>query len=384
MDLLLCGDVGGTHTRLALFEPGHPHDPVASDTLGSREFAGFLPLLSRFLDGRSGLKLRSAAFGIPGPASAGRDELWMVNLPWRIHVSEVARKLGLPRVQFINDFAAVALAVPHLKPIHLHALGGGAAVPHEPIAVLGAGTGLGESFLVWTGTRYLPVATECGHADFAPRTPVEMRLLEYLQERERRRVPRPLAQALGAGSLGHRARHVTPPLRGGAGVVSPPLRGGAREEVQLTPVPWEAVLSGPGLVNLAEWVRDGEHIEAAPALRAALEQARDDAPAVITRLALARVPDPLCARAVELFCTLYGAEAGNAALRVVAAGGVYLAGGIAPQLLGPLSAPGFRQAFEAKYGFAELLRTIPVWVITHPNPGLLGAAIAAQEEAETV
>ena len=360
MDVLLCGDVGGTHTRLALFEPGRPHDPVASDTFESREFAGFLPILSRFLDGRRGLKLRGAAFGMPGPATAGRDELWMVNLPWRIHVPQVARKLGLQHVRFINDFAAVALAVPHLEARHLHALGGGPAVPHEPIAVLGAGTGLGESFLVWTGTRYLAVATECGHADFAPHTALELRLLEYLQERERGAAP--------------------PPLGHGAGVVSPPLRGRDGGEVS---VPWEAVLSGPGLTHLAEFLCDRERLEAPPALRAALEQARDIAPAVITRLALAAPPDPLCARAVELFCTLYGAEAGNAALRVVAAGGVYLAGGIAPQLLGPLGAPGFRQAFEAQRGFADFLRTVPVWVITHPNPGLLGAAIAAQEEAET-
>jgi glucokinase len=196
---------------------------------------------------------------------------------------------------------------------------------------------LGESFLVWTGTRYLAVATECGHTDFAPRTAVEMRLLEYLQRRY----------------------------------------GGAT---------WERVLSGPGLVNLAEFLRDQEGFEAAPSLRIALADAkgRDDAPAVITRLASAAHSDPLCARAIEMFCTLYGAEAGNAALRVVAKGGVYLAGGIAPLLREPLSRGGFRAAFEAKPGFSDLLCTIPVWIVTHPNPGLLGAAIAAQEGMEPV
>jgi glucokinase len=337
MDVLICGDIGGTHTRLALFPPGRPHAFVATETFASREFPEFLPLLSRFLDGRRGIHVRGAAFGIPGPASGESEELWMVNLPWRIRVSEVARKLGVAHVRFVNDFAAVALAVPHLRPEHLHALGGGPSALHAPIAVLGAGTGLGESFLVWTGTCYFAVATECGHTDFAPRTAVEMRLLEYLRRRY----------------------------------------GG---------VTWERVLSGPGLANLAEFLRDQEGLEAPPPLRIALADAtgRDDAPAVITRLASAATPDPLCARAIEMFCALYGAEAGNAALRVVAKGGVYLAGGIAPLIREPLSRGGFRAAFEAKQGFSDLLRELPVWIVTHPNPGLLGAAIAAQEDMEPV
>jgi glucokinase len=338
MDVLLCGDIGGTHTRLALIRPGHPHRPLASEVFASREFSALEPLLQRFLSGQrgsrlGGLRLRAAAFGIPGPVSAASKDLWMVNLPWRIRVPAVAKALGVPRVRFLNDFAAVALAVPHLKPENLHAIGTGVAQSRAPIGVIGAGTGLGEGFLVWHGTGYVTVSSEGGHTDFAPRTPREIRLLEYLRERT-------------------------------------------------GPVPWERVLSGPGLVNLVEFLRDVEDWTLPAELVAALGSSttRTSAPSLVTRLGQGPAPDPVCAEAIELFCTLYGAEAGNLALKAVATGGIYLAGGVALHLLDALDRGGFRTAFAAKQGFGELLSTVPTWVITHPNPGLLGAAIAAQAD----
>jgi glucokinase len=343
MDVLLCGDIGGTHTRLALVRQGALDAPIVARVYPSQDYAEFLPLLERFLaeaKGEAGdFRLRGAAFGIPGPVSATSEVLWMVNLPWRIAIGTVARLLKLERVRFLNDFMAVALSVPHLAPHHLHPLGGGPPLARGPIVVLGAGTGLGEGFLVWNGERYLPVPSEGGHADFAPRTALEVRLLEFLL-----------------------ARHGQ--------------------------VTWERVLSGPGLSNLYEFLREREGLAEAPGVREAL--AREDVPAAITRHGLGgqgsagsgTPPDPLCARALDLFCTLYGAAAGNLALQVVATGGVYLAGGMARHVLGLLGSGPFRKAFEANRQFGDLLKRIPVWAIIHPNPGLLGAAIAAAEAPE--
>lgn len=355
MDVLLCGDIGGTHTRLALVRPGALDAPIVARVYPSRDYAEFLPLLVRFLaeakGEAGGLRLRAAAFGIPGPVSAASEVLWMVNLPWRIATATVARALNLERVRFLNDFTAVALSVPRLAPHQLRPLGGGPPLPLGPIVVLGAGTGLGEGFLIWDGGRYQPVPSEGGHTDFAPRTALEVRLLEFL--------------------LGRHGQ-----------------------------VTWERVVSGPGLVNLYEFLREREGLAEAPAVRAAL--ACEDAPAAIARYGLGKAglgkggpgsggrgnggleppPDPLCARALDLFCTLYGAAAGNLALQVVATGGVYLAGGMAQHLLDLLASGSFRNAFEANRQFGDLLKRIPVWGITHPNPGLLGAAIAAGEELE--
>ena len=254
MEALLCGDIGGTHTRLALVRPRDLDAPVVLRVYPSREFAGLVPILERFLGearAEAGeLRLRSAALGIPGPVSATGGDLWMVNLPWRIVVADVARALGLERVRFLNDFGAVALSVPRLEPAQLHALGGGGAQPRGPLAVLGAGTGLGEGFLVWGGERYVALASEGGHTDFAPRDALQLRLVDDLRSR------------YGQAS-------------------------------------WERVLSGPGLVNLYEFLRDREGLAEAPSVRAAL--AREDAPVAIARHGLGSggaAPDPLCARAL--------------------------------------------------------------------------------------
>jgi glucokinase len=338
LDALLCGDIGGTHTRLALVRPGELDLPVVLRVYSSREYSGLLPILARFLGEVRAelgeLRLRGAALGIPGPVSAAEDELWMVNLPWRIVTADVARALGLERVRFLNDFGAVALSVPRLAPGQLHALGGGAAQPRGPLVVLGAGTGLGEGFLVWGGERYVSVASEGGHTDFSPRDALQTRLLDYL-----------------------RSRYVQ--------------------------AAWERVLSGPGLVILYEFLRDREGLAESSAVRPAL--AREGAPLAIARHGLGlegAAPDPLCARTMDLFCSLYGAKAGNLALEVVATGGVYLAGALSSNLLHLSAGQVFRAAFETNPNFARLLQGIPVWVITHPNPGLLGAAIAAAEATD--
>jgi glucokinase len=327
METILAGDVGGTNTRLALYDPRDLRRPLAIHRYGSRDFDSLQTIVERFFaDCGGSLRERlptRAGFGVAGPV--GGAVVRLTNLPWAIDAARVRARIGLERVTFINDFAANCLAVPHLTPADLHPIGGGTPEPRGPIAVLGAGTGLGEGFLVHTGADYLVVPSEGGHTDFAPRNALEMRLLAHLCET----LPR---------------------------------------------VSWERVLSGQGLVQLYRFFRDREGLPESPAVRA--EMRAEDPAAVISRHALARSDAP-CERALDLFCALYGAEAGNLALKVLARGGVYLAGGIAGKIIPRLAEGGFRQGFEQKGRYTAFLQGVPTYVIVHAQPGLLGAAIAA-------
>ncbi len=330
MEVVLSGDVGGTHCRLALYRPGQWSQPLHMQDYSSAAHHGLEAIVELFLEqaghAQPGRRPRRAAFGVPGPAHL--PVIRMVNVPWVIDTARFSGALGLERVRFVNDFTAICLSVPHLEPSHVQAIGPGAAQAHQPIAVLGTGTGLGQGFLVWAGSRYVAVPSEGGHTDFAPRTPLEIRLLEFML----REFPR---------------------------------------------VSWERVLSGQGLPALYRFFRDGEGVPENPAVRDAL--AVEVPGAVITRYGLDG-SDALCARVLELFCALYGAEAGNLALKVMALGGVYLAGGVTRHVLPALQRGGFRAAFEDKGRYHDFLKTVPTLAIVHPQPGLMGAAIAANEE----
>ncbi|MBI4083441.1 MAG: glucokinase [Candidatus Lambdaproteobacteria bacterium] len=326
---ILAGDIGGTNTRLALVDAAEPRSPRRLRVYRSADHESLEAIAADYLAAgrREGEPAPTrAGFGIAGPVDGAIVTL--TNLPWVVDKARLAAALGVERVAFVNDFAAISLAVPALRAADLHAIGPGEPRAHEPIAVLGAGTGLGESFLVWCGSEYRVVPSEGGHADFAPRTALEMRLLAFMLERHER-------------------------------------------------VSVERLVSGPGLVNLYRFFHQREGLPEAPAVKA--ELAREEAPAVIARHGLAG-DDPLCGRALDLFCELYGAEAGNLALKVLARGGVYLAGGIAGKILPRLEAGGFRHAFERKGRYAEFLRGVPTLLVTYPQPGLLGAALAALRE----
>ena len=329
MDTILAGDTGGTNTRLAMFDPERMDEPIFSRVYPSRSHESLGAILDRFMeDARRELPGRRpsrAGFGIAGPVDAGVAKA--TNLPWRVDGAELASRLGGVPVRLINDFAAIGQAVPRLKPEHLRKIGGGEAVPREPIGVLGAGTGLGECLLFWNGARYQVVSTEGGHTDFAPRSPLEIRLLEYLTAK------------FGRAS-------------------------------------WERVVSGQGLLHIYQFLREYEALEEPPDLSQLLREG--DPAAVISRSGLER-RHPICERALDLFVSAYGAEAGNLCLKSLAKGGIYLAGGIAAKVLPRLEEGGFRRAFEDKGRFRAFLRTVPVYVILHPQPGLLGAAIAALE-----
>ncbi|MFZ5476152.1 MAG: glucokinase [Myxococcota bacterium] len=299
---ILCGDVGGTNTRLALWSNGRllleRHWP-------SREFGGLEGPVRAWL-AATGARPDRACFGVAGPVREQRCVT--TNLPWIVDGPEMTALLGVP-VRIVNDFHAAARGVTVLGPDDLAQVGGGDAVPGAPVAVLGAGTGLGEALVV--GDEVVP--GEGGHVDFGPADARELRLAAWLIARNGR-------------------------------------------------ASWEDVLCGRGLVNLARF----DHVDRGVPAPAWLDE--PDAPARVT----ASEPD-----VVEWFCALYGAEAGNHALRVLARGGVFLCGGIAPRLVPALRASRFRERFEAKGKLGEAIRDIPVYVAMHPALGLVGAAAEA-------
>lgn len=328
---VLAGDIGGTHARLALVElaDGRP-SLLQTRIVDSHSVSGLAELVDDFrklaapLDG-----VERACFAVAG---APIDGLWQApNLPWAIQSSTVAAEIGIPGTTIINDFAAVGHALPLLAGSDLATLQPGVRAPHAPMALIGAGTGLGMSFVLWDGARYRVQPSEGGHADFAPRTPVECELLAFL-----------------------RARH---------------------DRVSI-----ERILSGRGLAALYDFaVQRGAHPER-PATRASM--LAEDPAAVVTRHALAG-DDPLCMEALDLFLGVFGAAAGNLALTVLASGGVYLGGGIAPLLVQPLRDGPFLAAFSTKGRLSQLLARTPVHVILRPDAGLLGAASVALLDAES-
>lgn len=331
MGTILAGDIGGTNTRLALFDEDRLTAPAFLRVYASGDYESFLRIVDRFLaevqQAMPEAMPTCAGFGVAGPVDGSIVKL--TNLPWVMDGDAVRERLAGQAVTIVNDFTAICHAVPHLQPEHLHQIGGGSPLAQATIAVLGAGTGLGQGFVVWHGGTYQVLPSEGGHTDFAPRNALEMRALEYLTEKYAR-------------------------------------------------VSYERILSGPGLVNLYEFFRDREGMPEAPAVRE--EMRHEPAPPVISRHGLAR-SDPLCERALELFCTIYGAEAGNLALKLLTRGGVYLAGGIAAKIQPMLEAGGFRYGFEAKGRYRDFLESVPTYVITHEQPGLMGAAIAARMQA---
>ncbi len=319
-EAILAGDIGGTNTRLAILEVVKGHfNFLGEETFASREEPSLESALRKFLSSTTHF-ITKACLGVAGPVREGRCEA--TNLPWVIDSREIARQLKLPRVGLINDLEASAYGIVALETRDFEALNQGACGSQGNRAVVSAGTGLGEAALFWDGREHRPFATEGGHADFAPRNHLETQLLDYLLKRYSR-------------------------------------------------VSAERLISGQGLVNIYQFLKDTERAEEPKWL---VDQMRHkDPPAVITESALGG-KSPLCVQALDLFVSLYGAEAGNMALKVMATGGVYLGGGIAPKIVAKLREPVFMNAFAAKGRMRPLLQTIPVRVILNPTVGLLGAA----------
>ena len=318
--MILAGDIGGTKTVIGLFEEaGHRLHAIREDTFPSRNYGTLEEILNQFLGSGSRLPLRAACFGVAGPVIEGKSKT--TNLPWVLDERRLADILHVPHVTLLNDLEAAAYGMLHLEPTDLCTLQPG--LPRKGnIAVIAAGTGLGEAILYWDGNCYHPIATEGGHTDFGPRSDLEVELLRYLQRE--------------------------------CGRVS-----------------YERVLSGPGLFNIYRFLRDSGVASEPEWLRVRIAEA--DAGAVISEIGLVG-DDPLCTKALDLFVSVYGAEAGNLALKAFAIGGVYVGGGIAPKILPKLRDGTFTSAFADKGRFAELLRSVEVKVALNPRAALLGAA----------
>jgi glucokinase len=322
MRMLIAGDIGGTKTLLALYgQEADPRNPVAEMEFHSASYGTLDELVMEFM-AKVGRRAEAACFDVAGPVLDGHARL--TNLPWVIEQEQLRRSLGLKNVTLLNDLKAVAYAVPHLLPEETHTVNAGKPQDHGPIAVIAPGTGLGEAFLIWDGTRYIACSSEGGHADFAPRDETQAALWSYLFRR-----------------FGH--------------------------------VAYERICSGSGLPNIYDFLRDTGRMPESPAFAATLAAATDRTP-LIVQAALEDPTNALCRAVLDMFIASLGAEAGNLALKVVATGGVYLAGGIPPRILPQLDAGRFMRAFADKGRFATLLGDIPVKVITN-QVALLGAAL---------
>jgi glucokinase len=319
--MILAGDVGGTKTLLGVFEPGEqrPHC-LAMSAFATLDYPGLPAIVEEFLSAQTrGSKIDRAAFGVAGPIIDQTAR--MTNVPWHVDAAELSGAFGLRHAHLLNDLEAMAYSVPVLDRTELRTLQSGTREPHGNIALIAAGTGLGSAFLHWVDGRYVPVASEGGHTDFAARSDREVELAAFL-----------------------RARF-------------------GRAEV-------EHVLSGPGLINISDFT----HAHG----RCAAEAAGDgpQVPAEVSEAALASAC-PCCVEALDIFVTAYGAVAGNFALAAVTRGGVFIGGGIAPRILPALERGSFIAAFRSKEPMTPLLEAMPVHVILNSEAGLLGAAVYA-------
>ncbi len=326
--MLLAGDIGGTKTRLAIYSPeAGPRTPLVEATFPSGRYPSLEALVSDFL-AQVDLKPKRASFGVAGPVVAGQATI--TNLPWVMSETQLQTALDLAPVRLLNDLAAIAQAVPWLESDDLYTLNEGQADPGGAIAVIAPGTGLGEGFLTWDGSRYRAHASEGGHTDFAPTNSLEVDLLRYLLDR-------------------------------------------------LEHVSYERVCSGRGLPNIYAFLKDSGYAEE-PAWLAEQLAAADDPNPVIVNAALARGQQcELCVATLETFVSILGTEAGNMALNVLATGGVYLGGGIPPRILSALEGGRFMEAFRDKGRMSDLMARIPVHVILNPKVALLGAACQGLE-----
>ncbi|MDQ6735971.1 MAG: glucokinase [Nitrospirota bacterium] len=354
--MILAGDIGGTKTRLALFDWKDERVEAQTEQVYiSTDYTSFEDILSEFLNPpqpepvessepdelslhalpslpeaqlKELLKIDAACIGVAGPVIENRCQT--TNLPWLLDGDALAKRFDIPTVRLLNDLEATAHGLLELRPGETTALNAGTVPSHKrPIALIAAGTGLGEAILYWDGMEYRPMPSEGGHADFAPNSDLEIDLLRHLR----------------ASYL-----HVS----------------------------WERVLSGPGLHAIYEFLRDTKRNE--PTWMAERIQVEDPA-AVIAEVGLKKQAD-IGVQALDLFASIYGAEAGNLALKSMSLSGVYLGGGIAPKLLAKLQDGSFMRGFTNKGRYKKLMSSIPVRVIVNDRAGLIGAASVAAKLAK--
>jgi glucokinase len=321
---LLAADVGGTKIDVVLAGvDGRGRAIVAERMYASRDFNGLEPVIADFLSQPAArpyaASISGACLAVAGPVEAQSTRL--TNLGWEISAAMLGARFGFRTTELINDFAAAALGISQLAAHESEPLQRGQPLIRGPRVVIGAGTGLGVAILTWDGTRYAAHASEAGHSDFAPCDETQDRLLVHLRH-----------------TMGH--------------------------------VSYERIVSGPGLARIFGFLRDAARTAQPPAMEPVNTDA--DTPDAIAQSALSG-RDPVAGRALDLFVNAYGAFAGNLALTVMARGGVYLAGGIAPRIITKLKDGSFVGAFNNKGRFAALLSTVPVYVVMNPRVAVYGA-----------
>lgn len=321
--MILAGDVGGTKVDLALFEFINGKLTSTRDKIyRAKEYNGLEVIVKEFLGAD---KPTAACFGVPGPVRDGR--LRLTNLPWTLDSRELSSGLGIDHVFLINDLEANGYGVAELTDKQILTLSEGDPGQVGNRALISAGTGLGQCFLVWNGRNHASFPSEGGHCDYAPRNEDEIDLLRFLKQKYNGRVS------------------------------------------------FERVVSGMGLTNIYEFLREVRGMDE-PAWLAARIAAVPDANAVITELALAAKSE-ICEKALDMFVSAYGAEAGNLALKILSVGGLYIGGGIAPRIIEKLKDGTFMKAFTDKGRLSQLLIHMPVRVILETRAAVLGAAAYA-------
>jgi glucokinase len=327
--MILAGDVGGTKVHLALYDfvDGKPM-PSREERYAAKNYSGLEEIVKAFL---GAAKVTAACFGVPGPVRDGR--LRLTNLPWTLDSRELSVTLGITHVFLINDLEANGYGVAELSADQIYTLSEGDPSQIGNRALIAAGTGLGEAFLIWNGRSHVPYPSEGGHADYAPRNEDEIDLLRFLKQKYNGRISQ------------------------------------------------ERVVSGPGLSNVYEFLREVRGIDEPNWL--AERMAADDPNAVITELAMAAKSE-ICEKALDMFVSAYGAETGNLALKLLSVGGVYVGGGIAPRILDKLKDGTFLKAFTDKGRLSQLLVNMPVRIILEPRAALLGAAAYAEARAAEI
>ena len=338
MTLLLAGDIGGTKTILRLVE--------SSETLGlktlyeesfrSGDFPDLVPMVQKFLTTANSRTPEKACFAIAGPVVKNTAKL--TNLTWFLDKDRLIQELGIPSVSLINDFAAVGYGIFGLTKQDLLTLQVGKYQPAAPMAVIGAGTGLGQGFLIRQDKQYQVFPSEGGHADFAPRNELEFQLLKYLVD---------------------------------------------KHDIQRVSV--ERVVSGLGITSIYQFLRDRQIAPESPEIAQAVRTWEQEAqkaektvdPGAFIGSAALQKSDRLSEQTMQLFIEVYGAEAGNLALKLLPYGGLYIAGGIAPEILPLMENGSFLLNFTQKGRMGSLLEEIPVHIILNQQVGLIGAAFSA-------
>ncbi len=332
--MILAGDVGGTKVHLALyqFQQGKL-EPVRDQIFPARNYASLEAIAKEFLNIQPGKSEKhppvfAACFGAPGPVRDGRIHL--TNLPWLLDRRQLATELNIGHVFLLNDLEANAYGIPELRPDQICELNAGDKDSVGNRGLMSAGTGLGEALLIWNGKTHIPVASEGGHVDFAPRSEMEIELLCYLKKKFQGRVS------------------------------------------------WERVTSGQGLQNIYTFLRDAKGMEEPAWLKERM--AKEDSNAVIAEAGESGQSE-LCVTALDMFAASYGAGAGNLALKVLAHGGIYLGGGIAPKLLKKMQDGTFMREFCDKGRLSEMIGHMPVRIILEQSAALIGAAAFAEARA---